>query len=811
MAKSRTASPKSPAAELSVQAQTTFDFLGDASRYLYIPAYQRPFAWKAKGDISRFFNDVIDGIHEMTGGDHDDASAFLGALILVNDVTREQIHPAVKAQVPAGVHIVIDGQQRCTTIAVWVCALLTAIGDTRTLLEKDLGSEGEDAASGWSDLLTHIDSFHTQLASMIRNKKTESKTSPQYTYYPKLIRSHEDLWSVKAREAKYVSPIGRLLWSMSCWLLTDRRKRFKYKLDELDFDGFRIPEVPSSERISHKEVVDAFKKLLDWCTNYATNPTAESAPDLPRLWESKQVQMVALGAELDETIVKILKAKRDELDKRQLLGHQVIRLALLASYLMNRVCVTVVTTERDDRAFDMFDALNTTGQPLTAFETFKPIVIEHVGLAHYRDSDEFKLIQEIDELFKEGDKNKQTEKFVIHAALLERGRKESKRLAKQRDWLKSHFTRLGKQREQIKTLQNLASLARLEMNFAGLGERTLPTISPDAQLAFEILRETKHDITLPLLARFQKQYDFAATSQERGEAAADFGKACKIVAAFATLWRLANGGTAQIDDKFRLLMQGGTLALGGAQGAPVFQIGPYCNFPESSAALSPDISRLSKEVKSLLQHGGTASQHADLADATIWTAKTSGRASYLEERRFLRFFLATAMHDSIPSVAEIGLLERGNSGTNDMLGIHAKWFEEKHSIEHVAPQSRRDWPQDIYEPDDTLQHCIGNLTLLRPDINSAIKDRTWKVKRAAFSLMIEQQSSAQRGKYEQFISQYKIKDFPKLEQIAVEGKYHPHLTAAAKVEDWTADLIRKRSANLCKLGHEQLMRWIESP
>ena len=51
---------------------------------------------------------------------------------------------------------------------------------------------------------------------------------------------------------------------------------------------------------------------------------------------------------------------------------------------MNRVQVVVVSASKEEYAFDMFESLNTTGEPLTAFETFRPRVIEIEGVTGVR-------------------------------------------------------------------------------------------------------------------------------------------------------------------------------------------------------------------------------------------------------------------------------------------------------------------------------------------------------------------------------------------------------------------------------------------
>ena len=55
---------------------------------------------------------------------------------------------------------------------------------------------------------------------------------------------------------------------------------------------------------------------------------------------------------------------------------RLVRLLLFASYLMHSVVLTSVVARSEDIAFDIFDALNTTGEPLTALETLKPHIIQ---------------------------------------------------------------------------------------------------------------------------------------------------------------------------------------------------------------------------------------------------------------------------------------------------------------------------------------------------------------------------------------------------------------------------------------------------
>jgi hypothetical protein len=788
MAKDRSKSG-SPADTLTVEAKSTLHFLGDNTRFLYIPAYQRPFAWTAKGDIGRLFNDVAESVVQLSSGDDDEASAFLGALILVNDTKRDQIHPSVRSHLPQGIHIVIDGQQRCTTILIWACALLAAIDSRERKLRRLVGGEDD---SVWGGLLELVDSTQNSLAGMVFGRKgTGAKL---HIHYPKLIRSHEDQWSTREADAKYESPVARLLWAVTTWHVLGRAKKFKYGLDEIA--DFKLIAVPPDQRPNHEMVAKAYRVLHGQCEDFATAAAVPHALDLSPLLRDKGLQEISLGAELESRVIKGLCSSSPEAEDARQQGQELIRLILLANYLMNRVCLTIVTTDRDDRAFDMFDALNTTGQPLTAFETFRPLVIEKVGLKDYRGSREFGLLEEIDALFRDGDKSKRTEKFVIHAALLQQGKKLPKRLSRQREWLKDYYSSRKSRADQEAVLSSFRALSRMELAFSGeLPE--LKLLPPDSQLALRTLSEANHDIVVPLLCRFFKPVVDAPGASECEAARMQFGLACKSIAAFALLWRLAKGGTAKIDDAFRRLMEGVAFETGGRS------LGPFCMSPVSGETRSADVRLLSDDLISLLREQG------GLDDVDRWVAAVRDRPSYQTADKFVRLLLAAAMHDSVVDEQRPGLLKAGNAGTHLMLDVNARWCVDNFSIEHVAPQSKSsDWSSDVYDSPDRV-HCIGNLTLLPQSVNSAIQNRAWAIKRATFELMIEKDPVSAQKTYSEIVASDGLQSFPKLEQISLAGQYYPHLLASAAVEIWNADFIKSRSENLCRLGHARLMKWLK--
>ena len=127
---------------------------------------------------------------------------------------------------------------------------------------------------------------------------------------------------------------------------------------------------------------------------------------------------------------------------------QLFRLLLLSRYMNDRMAFTIVTTKSEDDAFDMFEALNTTGEPLTAFETLKPRIIEAETLEQYEHSASYNHVKTVEEYldrFKKAEaKQTATSELLVPFALSETGDKLQKRLSDQRRYLREKYNELSK-------------------------------------------------------------------------------------------------------------------------------------------------------------------------------------------------------------------------------------------------------------------------------------------------------------------------------------------------------------------------------
>lgn len=109
------------------QNKLVASILNQGSHYL-IPSYQRDYQW---GE-ARWQSLVSDILHAVTNGE-DQPPHWLG--IFLTSQSTNVVHPGFSGQMQ---YVVIDGQQRITTIAIWVAALVHHSEDKGLPVEFDL-------------------------------------------------------------------------------------------------------------------------------------------------------------------------------------------------------------------------------------------------------------------------------------------------------------------------------------------------------------------------------------------------------------------------------------------------------------------------------------------------------------------------------------------------------------------------------------------------------------------------------------------------------------------------------------------------
>ena len=379
---------------------------------------------------------------------------------------------------------IIDGQQRICTLVMSNIVLHDYIRLTARKFEKK-----DENHFSW------IYEQCLQALDKLKNTYLIDQTygDGNYRYYPRIIRAYSDVWSRKDFQAKYDSPIAKLIWKYINFTELETINPFNLNFEQSD----RYKTVDSGFRVIQREIKRICNSRLnrDDFPNFVEN--TEINESFKGIW----------GFPLPPEVNKFVEESiNDRLYKRYC---YLLRLLIFARYLNDRIAITVVTAKMRTMRLICLRSLNTTGEPLTAFETFKPKVIEREGFSKYERSDSYTWMTEIEKYFdrytKATEKQSVTSEMLIHFALFETGTKLQKTLNYQRRYLHGEFDKLSKlenitnNRSFVKSLARMASFLKnmwyvekgTQPDFASLNVNDEETF-----VGFEVLRELKHTITI---------------------------------------------------------------------------------------------------------------------------------------------------------------------------------------------------------------------------------------------------------------------------------------------------------------------------
>ena len=748
-------------------------FLSETGQGLYIPPYQRAYSWE-QSKVRRLIADVIHGLAQIT--DLSDSICFLGSVIALRDLHYTTVEPIHRHMVPPKVMTIIDGQQRLTTLLLLTTILHEEIYVRANKLPKSGGPARDWCYNQAIDITSRLtDTFEEDMRYGEGN----------FRYYPRMIRSYHDVWSRNKSEAKYDSPIGYFLHEYGKYARgVDSTKDYKH-------NSFVEGEATDANSESHKhlESTRAFiRRTLRGIVSTKPQGIEEEAELLSgrAIAECEGLQVALFNSPFPVDAIEAIKND----DRISALA----RLIVLANYLLSRVTVAVVTAKREDYAFDMFEALNTTGQPLTAIETFKPKAIQNETLAQWSGSDSYGYFDTIEKYLDEqgassADKRQSaTNNVLIPFALMHDGTKLSKRLSEQRRYLRGTFEKEPDPASKRVYLHALAEVTRF-ISGPWVQPEQIPVCTDEdlrkqAVLCLQVLSEAKHDIVVAPLARYYAAHRLA--TDEIDDRAREMLMTLRACAAFFGLWRGAYGSTNGIDNVYRKLMNSST--------------GAGARFSRFGLELTevPPAQEMLAFLRSQLHDAG-------LDDRERWIARASTIPVYRHSRQLTKFLLLAASNDSTPDLEHPGLITHGRPGLLSTMTL-GRWSDDAFStIEHIAPQnpSPDGWEKNLYDDPDMV-HFIGNLTLLPPVENSSASDRSWPLKRLMFRAL----SSSTVEEAEEMLAQAGHEGVilgDGAESIIRRARYLPLVKALARREDnWSSDFVRQRSQRLCGLAWDSL-------
>ena len=336
------------------QSKSLRELLSDNGLGLYLPPYQRPYGW-GKDKVEKLLDDTLHGLKNL--GEAPDSFTFLGTVITIHDVNHVTVKPIVKPEVPSKVLTVIDGQQRLSSLLILLVSLHNLIRQHSWKVFKGKTPEPSDTAAValYSETVNILQTVGTAIY--------ERKNFGAAPIYPRLIRAFDDQWAKDVKLKKYESPIANLIYTYS--VTADAESSTSKPTD------FR-PKARLHAGEGESDLIKRFAEIRAALTKLAQRKPIEELEDLPplsTLANNIEFQRALFNHELDPELCSVARELKDEPEA------VLMRLVMFAAYVLNRIALTVVQGKDEDYAFTIFESLNTTGEPLTAFETFLPRVV----------------------------------------------------------------------------------------------------------------------------------------------------------------------------------------------------------------------------------------------------------------------------------------------------------------------------------------------------------------------------------------------------------------------------------------------------
>lgn len=751
-----------------------------------VPIYQRSFRWPISS-IFRLLEDISQGINTLQTTNGEQTLTFLGTIILVDDNTGKD------DEFPGNSMAIVDGQQRLTTLAITLSQI-----HYNLMIYYNYLDDNNDIDIWIKDEIGHL--RWELFFSFITAEFHQIHYNP-YQYIPSIVRSDCDNRSRSYTSANYTSPIATYLFNYA-----------KYVWNHVYGESNNIHsfEAKLNENTKNQKL---FNERLDAIRNYIDDLMKNS----PEEFDEKLYLPPASELILNENFRKLFEflAKEHSHIIRQFktkvledYQSEIIKLITLSYYLLDRVAMTFVSVKDERYAFDIFEALNTTGESLTAIETFKPLVIHYedkkkdtrTGFIGSQTEIYFNNIE--NHIYKEKDSRLQQKKssdLVIALALYTIGKKQPAHLSSQRRFLRNSYeatpsTTKSRQRF-IKLLHDIADYKERfwdkdsVFDFLNFGDQT-----QICYCCLSLIREMDTSMAIPILTRcWVESYN----SRDDNNYCL-FVSAVKAITAFIVLRRSATGDTANIDGDFRALMQRGHFRKD-LESYP-FKAG----LGECSNEL-PNINDLCVCLRSYL-----AQKKLRIDCKDDWINRMIRQPLKNYSNALCRFLLFASAQYSKENQHKPYILDPAKTEPALEYLSYDRWNHEDFlSLEHIAPESNegRYWQDEIYH-EPNFVHTIGNLALLPSGANSAIGNANQQQKWLIYQAL----SSNDENEAEKYIEQADMSGKPfsnRLKEIIRNHNRVPGVSGIGKAQDWTVNTIEERSKNIGERVWQNISHWLD--
>ncbi len=768
------------------ESESLYDLVSKNGRGLYIPPYQRDYSWDNE-KVDRLYTDLLQSIKTFIL--KEERNTFLGTIIVLEGKAKEIIDPQYKRQAFSDVLSIIDGQQRLTTLLIFCIALLVNIEvKWKKLLKNSIDEEDYKTVNDWIEESVNI--LRGNVQNIIFEKQNNGEEI--YKFFPKMIRSYVDQWSYQKDNAKYTSPISWLLFEYIKFANSSESSGETKRWDKF---RLRLKESLKSEATKEKQHVHkVFERLYKYIDKlYDPKEDEQAFPDFKDWKKNIDSQEHFFIEEFPDELINLFEVNNDV----EYLNSAIDILSTLAftKFVINNIALIVVVVKDEDYAFDIFEALNSTGQPLTAIETFVPIVVKEVGIESYKDSIQKIMIDSISEHLNQfstqNKKQKASKDLIISFALAERGEKVGNNLSEQRAFMRNAF---HSSQDIDGFLQNLLSISRFYQNFWIKSDES-PNFSSsnisldkESELCLQFLVALKHTITIPLLSQYMMAVE-QCDIELKEEKLREFKEVIKSVATFTTLWRSSKSSTGGIDAIYRDIMMNCSTNNNGTL--------PVARQQREELPSSDDIK---------LYFRNKLENNLDLSNLSCWIETVTKVPIYRYNSTVTRFILLVAFNDIVES-EESTKLVRGKENTHPTLSSQT-WHNDIYAtIEHIAPQdpdNNSDWKAtDIYDDDEILHH-LGNLTLIPLDSNASLSNRDWKIKKELFQALSAKTADESQQKINEINQSYSLS----LNKEIYSGTYLPHLYILSKYDSFNKNEIDNRGLEIANFAKDIFSKWL---
>lgn len=741
-----------------------------------LPDYQRPYDWD-KRNVERLLQDCLNGLKGVAAESPAHHFTFLGTIILTSDESRE-------ATFDGDSLLIVDGQQRLTTLLLLSCALFVAIRNHR----HDLAAVSDVKVREWLE-----EEADEQLNRLYGCTTGQRQSLSPTTPFPRMVRANDNRGH-RQGQSQYRSLVADFLDQFGQYC-TSQTSDFSPTIHE--------PESHFLEMFQHlRERFEEFVYLGQPATDDQGNDF--DPPVLSRNEFALQgcrnlfAKLLDIGQQSDVAEVSSKVASSSE-------SEGLVRLLLFASYVMRSVVLTVVEAPNEDIGFDIFDALNTTGEPLTALETLKPHIArferDYGDESSRADSEYWWSVLEENVMAPHDSpiqRQNETKELVTGFALYYAGEKIGPDLNVQRNALRNYFIRAQSRdrktaREIVRSLGRMAQYRRQFWDKEGV-ERLVVQQSDSEdydvlRLCLRLIADTNTSPVIPVLARYWAE--FGEMNPER-----HFVRAVKAVTAFLILRRSMTGGPAGIDSDFQRIMSPGV----GPDGNPL------CLGLEMTNRVL-DIEELKSGLRALL---------------TVPRFRVTDKGTWLNRAREIplgddasrpvyRFLLFAAAHNARADTDHPGLLTTEGVIASDELRFlsYSMWLGQRYAtVEHVAPgaEGSSGWNSRIYDRLAT-RHTIGNLVLLPERENQSIGNAPWDKKKLFYRALVAK-TEEEREEAIRLAEQQGLRFGNRtLSLIRSQNRLYM-LDPLAGIDDWTAELIEARTENVLGLAWDNMAPWL---